>query len=310
MAPRDKRPVRAASLAFTVMLLTAAPVAAQQTTITAGVNVRALSGSFGSDQTTHLLYAPAVLRLESGRFEATGYFPYLTIENGTVAPSQGGLVPMRGTLSNAPGVGMLMGTNSASMGGSMGGMMGSGTSPGSNTPAGPAAIPTAALVTNASGLGDIVASAGYRVVDHTATGLQIVLSGRVKVPTASTTGGLGTGKIDMGATGTIRKQLGQGWFYAEGGYLFIGDPEDVDLQNAALWGLGGGRLLSDRVGLLFSASGNTALLAEFAAPIEVGAGVGIRTGRTMLSVIPTLGLSDASPRYAVNVGFSADVFRK
>lgn len=292
------------------MALTAAPVAAQQTIVTAGVNVRFLSGSFGSDQTTNLLYAPAVLRLERGRFEAAAYFPYLTIDSGTVAPTQGGMVPMRGTLSNAPNVGMSMGGTAGGAMGGMGGMMGGGPSGGTGTTLWPDGSPTAALVTNASGLGDIVASAGYRVVDDVAAGLQVVLGGRVKVPTASAAGGLGTGKADVGATATIRKQLDRGWFYAEGGYLSIGDPDDVDLRNAALWSFGGGRLLSDRVGLLFSASGNTALLAEFAAPIEVGAGIGIQAGRTTLSVVPTVGLSDASPRYAINIGLSTDVFRR
>ena len=295
---RGGRPsIPAALLAFAVTTLMAAPVAAQQTTVTAGVNARFLSGSFGSDQTTSLLYAPAVLRVESGRFQAATYFPYLTVDNGTVAPSQGGFVPMRGTLSNAPNIGMGMGSSTGAMGSPTGGMMG-----------GLGATPTTALVTNTSGLGDIVASAGYRVVDDPATGLQIALSGRVKVPTASAAGGLGTGKADLGATGTIRQRLGRGWIYADAGYLFIGDPDDVDLRNAALWGLGGGRFLGDRVSLLFSASGNTALLAEFAAPIEVGAGVGIRFRRTTLSIMPTLGVSDASPRYAVNVSLAAEVF--
>ncbi|MBI2833004.1 MAG: transporter [Acidobacteria bacterium] len=294
-------------MAVALIALAAAPVAAQQTSVTAGVNVRFLSGTFGSDQTTDLLYAPAVLRLESGRFEAAAYFPYLAIDNGTVAPSQGGFVPMRGTLTNAPSAGMSMSSNAS---GTTGGMMGGGPVGGVNVPVGSSASPATSLVTNQSGLGDIVASAGYRIVDDAIAGVQVVLNGRIKVPTASATRGLGTGKADIGATGTIRKQVGGGWFYAEAGYLFIGDPDDVDLRNAALWGFGGVRRLTDRVSLLLSAYGNTALLAEFAAPIEAGAGVSIRAGRTTLTIVPTVGLSDASPRYAVNVGLSTDVFRR
>ncbi|MBI4477677.1 MAG: hypothetical protein HY654_10915 [Acidobacteria bacterium] len=306
MTRRSNRSALAASLALSFAALAAAPAAAQETTITAGVNVRFLTGSFASDQTTSLLYAPALLRVESGRLEVVAYFPYLTIDNGTVAPSQGGFVPMRGTLTSAPNAGMSMATTT---GGTMGGMMGGGPS-GGTTPVASGTLPTSALVTNQSGLGDIVASAGYRIVDDVTARLQIVLSGRVKVPTASAASGLGTGKADVGATGAVRKQVSQGWFYAEGGYLFIGDPDDVELRNAVLWGLGGGRRLTDRVGLLFSAYGNTALLAEFAAPVEVGAGVGIRAGRTTLSIIPTIGLSDASPRYAINVGVGADLLKR
>lgn len=135
----------------------AVPAASQDTTrqtaVTAGVNVRFLSGSFGSDQTTSLLYAPAVLRVETGRFEIGGSFPYLTIHDGTVAPSGGGFVPMRGTLAGAPETGMSMGNNpggtmsgssSGMMGGSSSGMMGGWTTGSSVTPG---------LATNQSGLG-------------------------------------------------------------------------------------------------------------------------------------------------------------
>ncbi len=295
--------------AVAVIILTAAPALAQdvtpaarsvrggveETTVTAGVSVRFLSGSFGSDTTTNLVYAPAVLRVDSGRFELATYFPYVTIHDGTIAPSQGGFVPMRGTLTSAPNAGMSMGGNGRGM---MGGQ-----------PGDPLLDPNAALVTNRSGLGEILASVGYRVVDDAVNGLQVVVGGRLKMPTASSSS-LGTGRADAGVTGTVRKRFGDAWIYAEAGYLYLGDPEDVDLRNAALWSVGAGRRLSQHVSLLATAAGNTAILPEFGAPIEIGAGVGIRAGSATITIIPTVGLSDASPRYAVNVGLGAEVFRR
>jgi hypothetical protein len=233
--------------------------------------------------------------VDSGRFELAAYFPYLSIHDGTIAPSQGGFVPMRGTLTNAPNSGMSMGARG-------GGMMG-------GQPGDPLVDPGAALVTNRSGLGDVVASVGYRVVDDSASGLQLVVGGRLKIPTASSST-LGTGRADAGVTATVRKRFSEGWMYAEAGYLYLGDPEDVNLRNAALWSVGAGRRLSKRISLLAMAAGNTAILAEFGAPIEIGAGVGIRAGSATISLIPTVGLSDASPRYALNVGLSAEVFRR
>ena len=293
------------------MILGAAPVLAQdvvpmassglrrsETTVTAGVNVRFLSGSFGSDTTTNLLYVPAVLRIDAGRFELATYFPYLSIHDGTIAPAEGGFIPMRGTLTGAPNTGMTMDTS----GGHGMGMMGGQT-------ADPATAAGTAPLTNRGGLGDVFASVGYRVVDSSARGLQLVVAGRLKLPTASSST-LGTGRTDAGVTATVRKRFSDGWVYAEAGYLFLGDPEDVNLRNAALWGVGAGRRLSNRVSLLATAAGNTAILAEFGAPIEIGAGVGIRAGRTTVTVVPTVGLSDASPRYAVNVGLGAEVFRR
>lgn len=287
--------------------LTLAPrvAAAQDTTVSAGFNVRILTGSFGSDQTTRLVYAPAVLRVDTGRFELGAYFPYLTINDGTVTLSQGGLVPMRGTLTTAPSVGM-------SMGGPNGGMMGSQAGAG-GSPISPAAgtVSAGALLTNQSGLGDLVASVGYRLVDDRLAGLQVVLGGRIKLPTANASYGLGTGRTDVGAVGTIRKRFADGWVYGEGGYLVVGDPDGVDLRNAVLWGVGGGRRVTGRLYVLASAYGNTALLREFRAPIEVGAGIGVRLGTRMnFTLVPAIGLSDASPRYALTVGISSDLLRR
>ena len=291
------------------MILGATPVLAQdavptassglrqsETIVTAGVNVRFLSGSFGSDTTTNLVYVPAVLRIDAGRFELAAYFPFLSIHDGTIAPAQGGFVPMRGTLTNAPAAGMTMGTTGAHGMGMMGGQTG-------DVPAG------AALVTNRSGVGDVLASVGYRVVDASARGLQLVVAGRLKVPTASSST-LGTGRTDAGVTATVRKRFADGWVYAEGGYLYLGDPEGINLRNAGLWGVGAGRRLSNRMSLLATAAGNTAIMEEFGAPIEIGAGVGIRAGTATVSIIPTVGLSNASPRYAVNVGLAMEIFRR
>ena len=296
--------------ALAVIVLTAAPALAQdvvpspsselgvsETTVTAGVNVRFLSGSFGSDATTNLVYVPAVLRIDTGRFELAMYFPYLSIHDGTIAPVQGGFVPMRGTLTSAPNAGMTMGAGAHGTG-----MMG-------GRPGDPIVNTGAALLTNRSGLGDILASVGYRVIDDSTSGLQLVMSGRLKIPTASSSS-LGTGRADAGVTATVRKVFTEGWVYAEAGYLAIGDPEDVNLRNAALWSVGAGRRFSKQVSLLAMAAGNTAILAEFGAPVEIGAGIGIRAGKTTISVIPTVGLSDASPRYALNVGLGAEVFRR
>ena len=291
-------------LVATALLLLSASDGATQTTVSVTLNTRFLSGSFGSVETTNLFYAPAGVRLETGRFEAAAYFPYLTIHDGTVAPSAGGFIPMQGTLVDAPGNGIAMGSQ---MGGRMGGMMGGpSTPPVSSSPV----SGTTPLLTSASGFGDIIGSAGYRVIDDPSAGLQAVVTGRVKIPTASASRGLGTGKVDFGATGTVRKQFASGWVYGEGGYLRVGDPAGLDLQNAVLWSFGTGYFVTRRIALLGSASGNSAILPGFSPPAEVGAGVGVRLGNATLSILPTFGLTTASPSYALNVSLSTQVFRR
>lgn len=293
----------AALVAFAVLAV-AASDAAGQTAVSVTLNTRVLSGSFGSVETTSLFYAPAGIRLETGRFEASVSFPYLAIHDGTVAPSAAGFVPMRGSLVDAPGSGIAMGSQ---MGGQMGGMMGGPSTP----PAGSSpVVGTAPLLTSASGFGDVIGSFGYRVLDDRAAGLQVVVAGRVKIPTASASRGLGTGEPDVGGAATVRRQFARGWAYGEGGYLRVGDPAGLDLRNAVLWSFGTGYFVTRRVAVLASASGNSAILPGFSAPAEVGGGVGVRLGGTTLSILPTFGLTSASPSYAVNVSLSTQVFRR
>lgn len=291
-------------------LLASAEAWAQPVAVTAGVSVRALSGTFGSEQTTTVVYIPASLRIDAGRLETSFFFPYLNIMDGTVALSQGGFVPMQGSLTAAPGAGMPMGAPGSGMmgGGMMGGRAGrpaAGPAPDSTT-----GLP-ASFLTNQSGLGDIVGTVACRVVDSAPTRVQVVVGTRIKIPTASATRGLGTGRADLGALAGIRKQFDQGWLYAEGGYLKVGRPAGVDLRNAAFWSIGAGRRLSGRTSLLASAAGNTAILREFGAPVEVGAGVGIRAGeRLIFTILPSVGLTDASPRIALTFGLSQRVLER
>ena len=64
----------APALAFVAIAFIGAASAAraQDTVVTAGLNVQFVSGSFGSAQTTRLVYAPAMIRIDTGRFEIAG----------------------------------------------------------------------------------------------------------------------------------------------------------------------------------------------------------------------------------------------
>lgn len=277
----------------------------QPVTVAAGVTVRAIAGTFGSDHTATAVYVPATLRADVGRFETSWSLPYLGIMGGTAVPSTGGAIPMQGSLPGSPGTGMPMtGGGSAGMM-SGGGMMGGGS--GSATDGGSASL---LMLTNQAGLGDIVGAVGYRVVDRASDGVQVVVNGRFKFPVASAAKGLGTGRMDIGASATIRKRFDHGWAFAEGGYLRVGSPDGVDLRDAAFWNVGVGRGVSGRLSLLASVTGNTAVVPEFAAPLELSAGVGLNTGVYTWSVMPVFGLTEASPNIGLVIGFGRRVFER
>lgn len=288
----------------TVLGLVSPSAHAQDTRVSGGVNFRLASGTFGGGQTTTIVYAPAVLRLDTGRFEFAGFFPYLSVQNAAGALSDGGWVPFQGAVSGAPNVGVSMG----GMVGGGSGMMGGATSQPTATPVTTPA--TGAAFSSPSGMGDIVGSAGYRVIDNLLTGVQVIVSARVKLPTASASRGLGTGRTDVGWAAAIRKRFDTGWIYGELGYVVLGKPTGADLRNSATWAVGGGRGLASRVFLLASAFGNSAVVAGYGSPAELGAGLGVRLAEHLIvSAIPSVGLTHASPRYGVTLGLSTDLWR-
>lgn len=275
---------------------------AQDATVTGGINVRLVTGTFGSAQTTHVVYAPATVRVDWRRFEFSASFPFVSVMDGTVLWSGGGYIPMQGSMSGAPGAGIPMTAN-----GMMGGMMGA-YQPVTPPPSTPGT--SAPTLISSSGFGDIIAAAGYRVVDR-GDGLQVVVGARVKIPSASSAKGLGTGETDMAATVSVRRRLTRGWVYADGGFVKVGDPAGVTLKDAALWGVGGGRQLSSRAFLLVSAYGNTATIPAFGAPAEVSAGLGLKISRRAnLTIMPLVGLTNASPKYGIVIGITNDMTRR
>jgi hypothetical protein len=84
--------------------------------------------------------------------------------------------------------------------------------------------------TTESGLGDVIASAGYRVYDDDSLALD--LAGKVKFGTANANRGLGTGKNDYAAQIDGYYVLEQATLMATAGYRIYGSPAGVTLHNA------------------------------------------------------------------------------
>jgi len=81
------------------------------------------------------------------------------------------------------------------------------------------------------GIGDLSLSSTYAIPED-AFGLGVELTGRVKVPTASRSRGLGTGKADFAASAELSKTFGTVTPFVEGGYRWIGSPSGIRLRNA------------------------------------------------------------------------------
>lgn len=84
-----------------------------------------------------------------------------------------------------------------------------------------------------SGIGDVVAGLTY-TVDFGDAGLYLDLTAKAKIPTASVTKGLGTGKADFIGVVTVTKEIGNFSIYGEGRRRFAGKPVGSRIRDT--WG--------------------------------------------------------------------------
>jgi len=90
-----------------------------------------------------------------------------------------------------------------------------------------------------SGIGDIVLSATYNLYPDSSSSLPYVeLTGKVKIPTADESRGLGTGKTDYTIEMEVFDTFNGVTPFGRVGYVFRGDPDGFDL-NDTLYASGG-----------------------------------------------------------------------
>jgi hypothetical protein len=101
------------------------------------------------------------------------------------------------------------------------------------------------------GLGDITFGAAYTILSDGSTP-EIEFSGRVKVPSATRSSGLSTGKTDYSAGVQATKLFGRVAPFVSGTYRIFGDPSTIDLRNGFAGSAGAAVVLSERSTALFS----------------------------------------------------------
>jgi len=97
-------------------------------------------------------------------------------------------------------------------------------------------VGTVAPAAQRSGLGDMSVTMAYSF--DLGRGFYADLSGRIKIPTASRSRRLGTGKVDFTGGVDLIKDIGRASVYAGGRRKFIGKPAGAVLRD--VWGFGTG----------------------------------------------------------------------
>lgn len=220
-----------------------------------GIGVNYSEGDYGDTQKTTVVSAPVSLRYRKGGFNFRVSVPFASIDGpGSLLDTPQGRDAGFGDSSGGGGSGDDSSSNSGSgssgsgsgsgSGSSDSGSSGSGSSgsgggsdDGGSSSTGGDVLPDAgAASSRRSGIGDVSVSLGYSVPLGSATWFD--MTGRVKLPTASTAKRLGTGKVDFTVGGDLVQDVGDLSLYAGGRYRFLGKPATSTLRNT--WGAGAG----------------------------------------------------------------------
>lgn len=154
-----------------------------------------------------------------------------------------------------------------------------------------------------SGLGDIVTRAGYVLIPERARGISLNGAVAVKLPTTDEAKGLGTGKIDVGATFMLSQRYRSVKLSLLGGFIKVGDPAGQNYNDVYLYGVGASGT-QGKTGLYASLEGRRALIPGTDNPLEVHVGFFRPLGlRTALRGTVFVGLNDGGPAYGANLGF-------
>ena len=115
----------------------------------------------------------------------------------------------------------------------------------------------AAAIRTENGLGDVVASAFYNVLNESSAPLGLDLGAKIKFGTADASRGLGTGKTDYALQADLFKPVGALTAFGSLGYRWYGDPAGTDLKNAFYGAIGASYKVSQptTVGLAYDARG-------------------------------------------------------
>lgn len=157
---------------------------------------------------------------------------------------------------------------------------------------------------SASGLGDISLSLMYSLEQFYDQGLFIDVTGRFKLPTASLSKGLGTGKADASLRVDVAQSVGQFIPFATLGYKWAGVPEGFKLRNTIYGSVGLQYSWSETVATGLSYDYRQSSIKESADPQEGLAYLNVRfTDDWSVNFYGIMGFSENSPDAGGGVTF-------
>lgn len=283
ISPSDHspRPIPASSLGrllCLVAILLSVPVAAPaQDNWQIGGSLTHSSGDYGSGSNTAITYVPITIRRLFDSGDITLVIPYISITGDC-------------------GVTLLSGTPNRT----------GGTCPTRTitTRSGRGITRTQQARTTESGLGDMILRGRYYLLDGSDVIPTVALIGRVKIPTADSAKGLGTGRFDETLGLELTQRLPSDFvMFADGGYTFIGHVPGAGFRNQWYYDVGLGYYFTKTLlGSLYYEEWRSVVQGFQNPQVLLWALNWTATKAVRLTSALQIGLSDGAPDYGVTLG--------
>lgn len=159
------------------------------------------------------------------------------------------------------------------------------------------------------GLGDLYFYSDYHLLSENNFFSDVILNAQVKLPTASTHMGIGTGQYDYGASLTFRKSFDSYVAIADFGYLNLGDPSGITYENPFTYSFGFGKFINNgEYSLLLYYSAYTEVVKGYEPPRQIALGINYKASDNLiLTGIGVAGLSKFSPAYTFSAGIKIEI---
>lgn len=160
---------------------------------------------------------------------------------------------------------------------------------------------------SSSGLGDVLIRGVHRFIPETASGYSLDGGAALKLPTASSDKGLGTGKVDVGGFLAIHQRWDRIQANLIGGWIQSGSSNDANLpttQNGIYTAGIGLSYYADTAKFSMAYEARGALYQGTSAPREVSVDVfKMLSPKLAMKASFIAGLTDGSPKTSVGLGF-------
>lgn len=159
------------------------------------------------------------------------------------------------------------------------------------------------------GIGDIYINGSIVLLNETMKSPSIALDGYLKIPTASTELGIGTGKFDSQFALSVRKFINNISIYGQFGYLILGNIEGEEIMNPYTISIGIGYMFANgNHSVLLAYDSYTTIFQGVQSPKQIAVGYNLKISNGLFATsFISAGLSNSTSNFTISGGLNYEL---